>query len=35
MNREDTLGPDPDEWPEELFDNDGELLYEQTNVFPE
>jgi hypothetical protein len=35
VNREDTLGPDPDEWPEKLFDDDGELLYEQTNVYVE
>lgn len=32
--RDDTLGPDPDEWPEQLFDTEGELLYEQQDVFP-
>lgn len=35
VDREETLGPDPDEWPESLFDDDSELLYEQTDVFPE
>jgi hypothetical protein len=27
------LGPDPDEWPKELFDDDAELLYSQYDVF--
>jgi hypothetical protein len=34
VDREGTLGPDPDEWPEDLFEDDGELLYEQADVFP-
>lgn len=34
VDREETLGPDPDEWPEDLFDDDSELLYEQADVFP-
>jgi hypothetical protein len=25
---------DPDEWPEELFECDGEVPYEQEDVFP-
>jgi hypothetical protein len=32
--QEEILGPDPDEWPEELFEGDGELLYKQEDVFP-
>jgi hypothetical protein len=34
VDREATLGPDPDEWPKELFNDDGDLLYEQADVFP-
>lgn len=32
--QEEILGPDPDEWPEELFVGDGVLLYKQEDVFP-
>ena len=34
VDREETLGPDPDEWPEDLFEGEGELLYKQEDVFP-
>ena len=27
------LGPDPDEWPEDIFDVDAELLHEQRDIF--
>lgn len=34
LRQDDTLGPDPEEWPEELFDDElGEHLYEQRDVF--
>ena len=32
--QEEMLGPDPDEWPEELFEGDGGLLYQQEDVGP-
>lgn len=32
VSRDDTLGPDPDEWPDDLFGVDGEQLYEQRDV---
>jgi hypothetical protein len=37
VGRDDTLGPDPDEWPEEeMFDDeDAAHLYEQRDVYPE
>ncbi|MBB3676282.1 hypothetical protein [Modestobacter versicolor] len=31
--RDEVLGPDPDEWPEQLFDDGGQRLYEQRDVF--
>lgn len=34
VTQEEMLGPDPDEWPEELFEGHGELLYSQEDVFP-
>ena len=33
LQQDQLLGPDPDEWPEELFDDDAELLYSQHDVF--
>ena len=33
IDQEETLGPDPDEWPEDLFENEGELLYKHEDVF--
>lgn len=33
VDREETLGPDPDEWPEDPFHDGGELLYEQSDLF--
>ena len=34
VDREETLGPDPDEWPEDVFEGEGQLLYKQEDVFP-
>jgi hypothetical protein len=34
VHQDETLGPDPDEWPEDLFEGDGELLYKQEDVYP-
>jgi hypothetical protein len=33
VHQDETLGPDPDEWPEDLFEGDGELLYKQEDVY--
>jgi hypothetical protein len=33
LQQEELLGPDPDEWPEELFDDDAQVLYSQQDVF--
>jgi hypothetical protein len=36
ISQENLLGPEPDQWPANLFDHDpGELLYEQRGVFPD
>jgi hypothetical protein len=33
LQQDELLGPDPDEWPEELFDDDAQLLYSQHDLF--
>jgi hypothetical protein len=33
LQQAELLGPDPDEWPEELFDDDAQLLYSHHDVF--
>jgi hypothetical protein len=33
LRQDKLLGPDPDEWPEELFDDDAQVLYSQDDVF--
>lgn len=33
VQHEDLLGPDPEEWPDGLFPDDAELLFEQRDVF--
>ncbi len=34
VRRDETLGPDPNEWPDNLFDDEGQLLFQQDDVFP-
>lgn len=33
LQQDELLGPDPDKWPDELFDDDAELLFSQHDVF--
>ena len=33
LQQDELLGPDPDEWPAELFDENAELLYSQYDIF--
>ncbi|GAA3052434.1 hypothetical protein [Actinokineospora globicatena] len=33
VDREDTLGPDEGEWPEDLYAHDGEVLFEQRDLY--
>jgi hypothetical protein len=35
LGREEILGSDPDDWPEDLFGGEGNVVYQQEDVFPE
>lgn len=34
VRQDETLAPDPDEWPEDLFQGAGELLFQEEDVVP-